>query len=55
MLIEKYGFQNCNMGYNRCQQIHFIPKKILDLIWNKYRPDRFSQDATVLAYKPMDL
>ena len=53
-LVEKYGFQNSNMGFNRCQQISFIPKILLNLIWKKFRPDIFSQDATVLAYKSVN-
>ncbi len=51
-LVESIGFVKCNMGYNRHQEIPEIPKEIIDNLWAKYKPDLFSKDATVLAYKP---
>jgi len=51
-LALKYGFVKVSMGYNRCQEIKFIPKSIVTWLWKRYKPDFFSQDATILAYKP---
>lgn len=46
-MVEDAGFVNCNMGYNRMQQIPGAEAE-----WLASRPDHLSQDATVLAYKP---
>ena len=51
-LVESVGFENCNMGYNRCQDIPEIPAELVKELWGKFHPDLFSKDATVLAYKP---
>ena len=51
-LMESVGFINCNMGYNRPQEVAEIPAEVLEEIWKKFRPDLLSKSATVLAYKP---
>ncbi len=51
-LVESVGFERSNMGYNRPQDIPEIPDKVVKELWDKYHPDLFSKDATVLAYKP---
>lgn len=51
-LVESAGFERCNMGYNRPQEIPELPDEVLKELWSKYQPDLFSKDATVLAYKP---
>jgi len=52
-MLERAGFRDCNMGYNRRQEIPELPDDVLSSIWHKYRPDQLSKDATVLAYKPI--
>lgn len=52
-LVLDAGFEKENMGYNRSQKISGLPDEIVEDLWVKYRPDYFSKDATVLAYKPL--
>lgn len=52
VLVESAGFIDCNMGYNRPQEIPEIPEEKVQELWREYQPDLFSKDATVLACKP---
>lgn len=53
VMVEAVGFGNCNMGYNRMQAVPGADFDALKAEWDRDRPDHLSQDATVLAYKPM--
>jgi SAM-dependent methyltransferase len=46
-MMEAVGFVDCNMGYNRMQEIPGAEAE-----WKASRPDHLSQDAVVLAWKP---
>jgi SAM-dependent methyltransferase len=52
-ILTSVGFKEnlINMGYNRPQKIDEIPDEVLKDLWNKYKPDLFSQTATALACK----
>lgn len=52
-MCEEAGFVDCNMGYNRMQHVDPVPDEVLQPIWAQYHPDQLSQDATVLAWKPL--
>jgi SAM-dependent methyltransferase len=52
-MIEAAGFVNLNMGYNRQQQIDPVLDAIIKPLFDRERYDLLSQDATVLAWKPI--
>lgn len=55
-LVERAGFINFNMGYNRCQPCPPIPYELISDIFKKFNaPDILSQDATILCYKPLSI
>ncbi len=51
-MMELVGFVRCNLSYNRMQTIQGVPDSEIETLWKRYKPDAFSKDATVFAYKP---
>lgn len=50
--VEAVGFVDCNMGYNRPQEVPEMPSKLVERIWKEYQPDLLAQTASVVAFKP---
>lgn len=55
IMAENAGFVNVNMGYNRMQSIAPSVDPILKPLFEKEHFDLLSQDACILAWKPLEL
>jgi SAM-dependent methyltransferase len=50
-MLEQYGFETIDMGFNHPQEVPEIPPDLLRYIWKTYKPDLLAVSATAMCRK----